>query len=378
VWEVRPGEIIVEIPPSPPVVKRKRAGAAHINGIDSTATAVTTNTITLKNPDDFPETGGKFFFIPQGEIQTYYPNEDETGVYQYNNRLSSCIPLYTYTSRVGDELQGITPELPTIASSSTIDLVSSSRDNNNTITATTISANDYKVGEYVIIEDNVEPKLNGAWRVTEVVDEFTFKAYSFGGPFGAAVGADGTTRVERAGISATGGRVILTSAQIDERKQGPYMWDENADFVLSSLTTNLTDEIPAGTTQRSIQVEPNDIPSEEGRLIFSFGTEKQEGPVRYLFKPNDTSLALDPSYVFQNSHDVGAAVTMIRRRGGIQFSGTGAEYPAYVTDPAAAREVLQELMEQVKSVGIFINFLIRYPEQYYATIDVYRSGVDPG
>lgn len=54
------------------------------------------------------------------------------------------------------------------------------------------------------------------------------------------------------------------------------------------------------------------------------------------------------------------------------------EYPAYVTDPAEARVILQDLIRSVKSAGIFVNFLIRYPEQLYATLDVYSSGVDPG
>ena len=378
VWQVRPGEIVVEIPPSPPVVKRKRSGAAHINGIDTVALSLTSDTITLKNSDKFPEDGGKFYFIPKGEIHTYYPNDNETGVYNFNNRLSTDIPLYEYTSKVGDTLIGITPELPKIATTEILNLASSSRDNDNTITATTTTEHDYKLGEYIIFEDNGTSALNGTWKITEIVDSFTFKLYSFGGPFGALGGSGGTTRVERLGISDSSGRVLLTSAQIDPQRQGPYMWDQDADFVLSSLTTNVTAEIPAGSTQRSIQVESNDIPSEEGRLIFDFGTEKQEGPVRYLFKPNEFSIALDPSYVFKNKHDVGSAVTMIRRRGGIEFSGSASEFPAYITDPAAAREVLQELMQEIKSVGIFINFLIRYPEQYYATIDVYKSGIDPG
>jgi hypothetical protein len=635
VWEVRPGEIVVEIPPSPPVVKRKRSGAAHINGIDSKVLNVDADSgeLQLAKPDKFPETGGQFFFIPKGEIKTYYPNEDETGIYNFNTRLSTCIPKYTYTSKIGDKLIGITPELPTISNSQLIDVIEAERDSNNIITVTTSTEHDYKVGEHAIIKDNgvqaltndystqfltadssyvdlgtnsahnitdklsvsfwvngtsngavqafysrwdastndrqiliftenvapfsklrvlasndgiggggirkdyvssvpvldnswhfvtvtfdsgdlkifidgvedtavnkvndpvftnlypvtnnegtigayitpasnylgfcnakidelaiwdsnvlsasdisdlydsggitnlndylgsanlvswyrmgdgdtfpiitdqkgvqsgtmvnmiatnfvtdaplVGPSvptsilstLNGTWKIEEIIDDFTFKVFSFAGSAGADYGLGGTVTVERIGISDSAGRALLTSAQIDERTRGPYIWDEGADFVLSSLTTNLTETVDAGSTQRSIQVDPNEIPSEEGRLIFSFGTEKQEGPVRYFYKPNSTSIALDPSYVFENTHEEGSAVTMIRRRGGIEFSGSGSEYAPYITDPAAAREVLQELMQEVKSVGIFINFLVRFPEQYYATIDVYRSGVDPG
>jgi len=148
-------------------------------------------------------------------------------------------------------------------------------------------------------------------------------------------------------------------------------------FSLASLTANLTAEIKAGTTKRNIAVTANDIPNSECRVIFDFGTEKQEGPVRCFYKPNASSLAIDPSYVFKFTHDITSAVTMIRRRGGIQFGGVGAEYAGYISDPAAARIVLQELMQEVKSVGIFINFLVRYPQLQYATIDVYKSGIDP-
>ena len=69
---------------------------------------------------------------------------------------------------------------------------------------------------------------------------------------------------------------------------------------------------------------------------------------------------------------------MIRRRGGVKFTEKGDEFAPYITDPAAARIVLQGLMEEVKSVGVFIDFLIRYPEYFYATIDTYKSGIDPG
>jgi hypothetical protein len=591
VWEVTPGEVVVEMPPSPPVVKRNRKGASHINGIDSTVLSVVdTTTLELSKPELFPDDGGKFFFIPVNEIQTTV--EGDVSTYNFNNKLSSCMPIYEYTSRVGNQLLGITPDLPKTADTNTFTLVSANRDDSNIITATTATDHNFEVGEYAIIEDAVlvdpptplftadyssdvlsatpagttfteaggiflnasggqgvfsgdgtgatyydlatpidvstkgsvhikgtlnggsgylfsgystsgvgtvaldiqmitgnglyayiygeggypfggsgifvpaaslsptgtyeiavewdfslptnnlkmyidgvleaqntvsvsqprvsswdrvgpsfsfgtaskhgfssvdvikiysepmggvfledaasGPDVNGVWEITEVVSPTEFKCYSFAGSSGERESNGGTARVERIGAAADAGRVILRSAQLDERLTGPYLWDQGADFVLSSLTTKLTTEVEAGSTQRAVQVEPNDIPSEEGRLIFDFGTENQEGPVRYFFKPNDTSISIDPSYVFQKEHEVGSSVAMIRRRGGIQFDGYGSEKSPYITDPAAARLVLVDLAEELKSVGIFINFLVRYPELYYATIDVYKSGNDPG
>lgn len=384
IWEVNAGEVVVEMPPSPPVVKRNRKGASHINGIDSTVLSVVDlNTIQLNTFADFPTTGGKFSFIPVNEINTYFPVDAETTAFQFNSKLDSSMPIYEYTTRVGNELQGITPDLPTLAGVNSFSLTSADRDASNLLTVVTTVDHNFNVGEYAIVDSATQGAgtglpTNGSWLITNILSTTSFECYSFSGPSGTKASTGGTVRVERIGAATDDGRVILRSAQVDPRKIGPYMWDENADFVLSSLTADLTSEIKAGTTQRNIQVTSNDIPTEQGQLIFDFGTEKQEGPVRYFFKASDSSIALDPSYVFEFTHDVGSSVAMIRRRGGLQFDGFGSEHAPYITDPAAAREVLQELMQELKSVGIFINFLIRYPEYFYSTLDVYRSGVDPG
>lgn len=382
VWEVRPGEIIVEIPPSPPVVRRKRVGSAHISGKDTMVLNVPNRTtLELQDASGFPA-AGKFFFIPNNEIQTYFPNEMDTTSFNYNSRLSSDSPSYSYTSIIGNTLYGITPDLPVLAGTGQRTLVSANRDASNIITVTTSTPHDYEVGQSATILGATQGagtgiSTNGTWKITEIVSNTQFKCYSFSGPSGTRASTGGTVRTERPGLANSGSIVILSTAALQPNSSGPYLWDENADFVLSSLTTDLTAEIKAGSTKRNIEVLPNDIPNADCRIIFDFGTEKQEGPVRCFFKPNSTALAIDPSYVFKFTHDVSSSVTMIRRRGGIVFGGVGAEYGGYITDPAAAREVLQELMQEVKSVGIFINFLIRYPKIYYGTIDVYRSGTDP-
>ncbi|CAB4125784.1 hypothetical protein UFOVP53_229 [uncultured Caudovirales phage] len=382
VWEVRPGEIVVEIPPSPPVVRRKRVGSAHINGFDSAViSTIDTFTLEIQDASSFPDTGA-FLFVPKNEIQTYFPNEMDTTSFKYNGRLSSDKQVYRYASKSGNTLQGITPELPVLAGIGQRNLISADRDSNNIITCTTATTHDYSVGESAIISGAVQGvgsgiSTNGAWKILEILSPTQFTCYSFSGSLGAKASTAGTVRTERVGLADTGSRVILSTATLQPRRLGPYLWDVNADFVLSSLTADLTTEIKAGTTKRNIEVTVNDIPNTECKIMFDFGTEKQEGPVRCFYKPNTTSLAIDPSYVFKFTHDVTSAVTMIRRRGGIQFGGVGAEYAGYITDPASARIVLQELMQEVKSVGIFINFLIRYPALYYGTIDVYKSGIDP-
>jgi hypothetical protein len=219
--------------------------------------------------------------------------------------------------------------------------------------------------------------LNGVFPLlTASGTTFTFNLVGSNGSASVA----GTSRVERIGLSNSGSKIIVHEAVSNQvsRIIGPYIWDLAAPFVLSSDTTNTLDNIQAGKIIRLLNVDPNTISDAGGFVIFDYGLDSQEGPVRYLYKPTNTTIALDPSYIFKHSHPTGAGVTAIRTKGPHQMSGRGDEYAPYVTDPSEARVILQDLIRSVKSAGIFVNFLIRYPEQLYATLDVYSSGVDPG
>lgn len=389
-WEVTPGEIIVEMPTSPPVVRRSLSGSAHINGAEGQMTGrVGNDQLILENATSFPNSGS-FIIERKDEIITRLitPSEDTTVTKQTTGRIFGFDQKYEYTGKTGNTLTGITPDLPVPASLNQYSIVSLARNASNIITVVTSAPHSYFVNDYAIIESsvptvdgnpllNMDVPANGTWLITEIVNPTTFKAFCFGDQ-GTASG--GTVRVERIGLATSGSKVILmdaVSSDITEIK-GPYIWDLAAAFVLSSYTGPIAQKINAGQTLKTIDIGVNNLPSEGGNIIFDFGTEFQEGPIRYLFKPSATSIAIDPAYVFQNDHQIGSAITAIRTKGPHQMTGRGTEYAPYVTDPSVAREILQNLILQVKSVGIFVEFLVRYPEQLYATIDVYRSGIDPG
>lgn len=190
----------------------------------------------------------------------------------------------------------------------------------------------------------------------------------------------GTSRVERIGLSNSGSKVIAIDAipNTISRITGSYVWDQAAPFVLSSKVATINDNIQAGKIVRLLNTSSNEMSASGGFLIFDYGRNSQEGPVRYLYKPTDSTITLDPSYTFKHNHAAGSPIVAISRKGPHQMSGKASEYPAYITDPSEARFILQELIRSVKSAGIFVNFLVRYPEQLYATLDVYNSGNDPG
>jgi len=244
-------------------------------------------------------------------------------------------------------------------------------------TATTITMSDVASATQVAAPITLSENLNLGGVISSVTST-TFSYVKLGSNGSAVV--PGTSRVERIGLANSGSKVIVTDAipNTVSRITGSYIWDQAATFVLSSNTAEINDSIQAGKIVRLLNTTSNEMSATGGFLIFDYGRNTQEGPVRYLYKPTDNTIALDPSYTFKFSHAANSPIVAISRKGPHQMSGRASEYPAYVTDPSEARFILQELIRSVKSAGIFVNFLVRYPEQLYATLDVYSSGVDPG
>lgn len=213
--------------------------------------------------------------------------------------------------------------------------------------------------------------LNGAFVITSVTSNtFTYNLTGLNG----TASTPGTARVDSIGAAPSGQLVLITGAQPSSftRITGTYVWDLTAPFVLSENTATLVDGITAGQTVPLLNVSPNTIPSTGGFVVFDYGLNTQEGPVSYLYTPNDTIIVVDPSYIFQHDHAIGSSVISIDNKGPHVMSGLGTEYPPYITNPGQARAILENLITSVASSGIFIDFLVRYPQQLYGTIAVYQ------
>jgi len=374
VWEVSPGEIIVEMPASPPVVKRSLIGSAHINGFSEQIINRLSNTsLEISSATDWPLNGGQFVIQELKEIKTHVLtiSEDIVLSKDFNTRFNNQ-QRYSYTSKTGNILNGITPNLPEVSALFEANILTAVRAG-DTVTVTTVLPHEFIVGEGIKIQNTIgDLSINGTFLIESVPSATSFTYSSIGL---AAANTSGVCRTERIGMANGGSIAYLTSGQLDTGVIGPYIWSLSAPFVISSLTSTIQAEIKAGNNVRVISIaSPNNIANEESFAIFDFGTEFQEGPVRILFKPTDNSIQLDPAYIFKQNHEIGSSITVIRKRGAIVMSGLGKEYSAYITDPGIAREVLQDLLRRVKSVGIFIEFLVRFPQQLYSFTDVYRSG----
>jgi hypothetical protein len=379
VWEVNPGEIVIEMPATPPVVRRQLKGSAHLNGpISEMVSRSSDSSLIVEDAEDWPQSG-QFVIksLEQIKNKIITPTiESLITTQNIDTNFDIKYKRFTYTNKVkvsnGYLLSGITPNLPVAAGVIERSIESISSNARSLLTIRTSLPHYIEYAGSVRVYDVPSPgtSMNGVFNIKEVIDDYTFTCQSAAGQV-SEINA-GSVRLERKGLANSGSAIYLVSGIANSGIFGPYMYDTGAPFVVSSYVGKTNQELKAGNIALNLAIKtPNNIPYEEGYLIFDYGKNTQEGPVRYLYKSSDSSLALDPAYVFKYDHGVDSTITAIRRKGAHVLSGLGKEYSFYVSDPAAARQILQDLITQVKSVGLFLDYLIRYPIVYYSQFDTY-------
>jgi len=382
VWEVSPGEIIIEMPATPPVVRRELKGSAHLNGVVSSVTDTPSNSsIEIENGEDWPN-AGQFVLekLEQIKNRIVTPTQDTLASQDIIGSFDAYEQKYSYTSKTLNPLTqkyvlgGVTPSLPDLAQVYELSISSISCDSYGVVSVVTSTNHHLKAGQSLRVYDVVGGSFNGVFEAGEIVSptEFTFQTNGT-----TSVGSGGSIRVEKVGLANSNSKLYLTTANINTGVLGPYLYDTKAAFVISSFVGEVVTDVKAGNIVLNLQIQtPNNIPEEQGFLIFDYGLNTQEGPVRYLYKASEGVLALDPAYIFQYDHPPGSSITAIRRKGAHVMSGLGKEYGFYVSDPSAARVILQNLIEEVKSAGVFLRYMVRYPTLYYSAFDVYSQTPD--
>jgi len=133
-------------------------------------------------------------------------------------------------------------------------------------------------------------------------------------------------------------------------------------FTVTKVNSELAVAISAGSVQASITLNDASIFSNlPGNLLFDFGRSTQEGPVSYTSRPNNSTLLIDASHIFQNDHGIGRKVNFISNNATIPRL-TGEDYPVYITGTEEARVAAQGLIRQLLAAGVVIRFLIDFPE----------------
>ena len=133
-------------------------------------------------------------------------------------------------------------------------------------------------------------------------------------------------------------------------------------FTVAAIKTELNAQINSGSISSTISVaDASSFPNSPGKLLFNFGRSNQEGPINYNSRPNNSTLLIDASHVFENEHVVGSAVNYIVNEPTIPRA-VGDDYAVYITGTSEAREAAQDLIRKLLAAGVVVRFIIEFPE----------------
>lgn len=190
------------------------------------------------------------------------------------------------------------------------------------------------------------------------------------GSFGGTAGTwffDKTTSTNQRMLSNASVVFQETSPSRNSLYYGPYIYDEEGafyKFVVGSVLTFLKTHVYKGDNLLSIDVSDASQFPLSGYLMFDYGTDSEEGPVRYI-NVAVGQIILDPSYVFQKEHNLDAQVQVVRSTEAVSLGIDGSQYPFYVTGTTAARDFFFSLVRQIVAAGVFLNAEVNYPPLKY-------------
>lgn len=148
---------------------------------------------------------------------------------------------------------------------------------------------------------------------------------------------------------------------------GPYVYDVQGSvtrFVVGNIISSLKTHITKGDNLLSININDSSAFPLSGNIIFDYGTDSQEGPVGFINIATG-QIILDPSYVFQKEHLLGAQVQIVRSLVAPTIHIDGRERPLYITGTTAARDFFFTLVRQIVAAGVFVNTEVNYPPLKY-------------
>lgn len=144
---------------------------------------------------------------------------------------------------------------------------------------------------------------------------------------------------------------------------GSFIFDpDNQNFTVTESQSTLTATVSEGTVQSTLSLaDASSFPNTPGSFILNYGKSNQEGPINYNSRPNNSTLLIDASYTFQNTHTSGSTINFVSNQPSIPRV-TGEDYPVFITGTEEAREAAQDLIRNLLAAGVIIRFVINFPE----------------
>lgn len=142
-----------------------------------------------------------------------------------------------------------------------------------------------------------------------------------------------------------------------------YIFDPTGQlFTVTGRVAATTAQIDEGTISPTLALnDASQFPNQPGLFLINFGRADQEGPIQYNSRPNNSSLLIDASYIFQKAHQTGALINFVDNNPTIPRI-TGDDLAVYVTGTAEARQAAEALIRKLIAAGVVIRFIIEFPE----------------
>jgi len=179
---------------------------------------------------------------------------------------------------------------------------------------------------------------------------------------------EGSSEYQVTGGTANGVLGFVTTLQEDPdiitaNFESSYVFDPvNQLFTVTGASSELNTKVEKGSVQTTIDLaDASGFPNTPGQIIFNFGRSDQEGPVDYSSRPNNSTLLIDASKIFDNDHEVGRKVNFISGEAAIPRL-TGEDFPVFIVGTEEAREAAQNLIRKLIASGVVIRFIIEFPE----------------
>lgn len=148
-----------------------------------------------------------------------------------------------------------------------------------------------------------------------------------------------------------------------------YIFDPTGQlFTVTGVSSELSATVQAGSISTTLSVaNAGAFPNKPGKILLNFGRSEQEGPISYNSRPNNSTLLIDASHVFENEHASGRLVNLISDSPTIPRL-TGDDYPVFIVGTEEARAAAQRLIAQLLAAGVVIRFIISFPEVLFECI----------
>lgn len=151
--------------------------------------------------------------------------------------------------------------------------------------------------------------------------------------------------------------------------QGSFFYDETGStqsFTVTGQNAKLDVALSKNNVYTSIVVnDTSKVIGSSGVLVFGWGTERQEQPVRFRGVPNSKTILIDPAYIFQFDHPINEFVNVLSDQTAFRPGRDGSDLPIYLTSPAGAREAVETILKSLAAAGIIVNFVVLAPKYKY-------------